>query len=111
MKNNQQKDIDTIFSQADSFEEVLQVKKEDKIIKDAVMKKLEYDVYIHPDLQKMIGEPTINNLLNYRIKQHFSKFLKEFISKAIINFNQNILQDSKLINLQLDIYVHFSHFF
>jgi len=111
MKNNQQKDMDTIFSQADSFEEVLQVKKEDKITKEVIMKKLEYDVYIHPDLQKMIGEPTINNLLNYRIKQHFSKFLKEFISKSIINFNQNILQDSKLINLQLDIYVHFAHFF
>ena len=111
IKISLQKDLEINSFKEETFDENTIVKKDNKVNKEVTIKKLENEVYIHSDLQKMICEATINNLFNYRTKQHFSKFLKEFISKAIINLNQYNMHDSKLINLQIDIFNHFANFF
>jgi hypothetical protein len=84
--------------------------KEEKVNKETNIKKIENDIFIHPDLQKMIPEATINNLINFRTKAHFLKFLKEFIAKTITTYSQNNVIDSKLMNF-VEIYNHFANFF
>jgi hypothetical protein len=115
VKQGVQKDMENTnyMSNDDSFENenlTQPVKKEDKVNKEINIKKIENDIFIHPDLQKMIPEATINNLINFRTKAHFLKFLKEFIAKTISTYSQNNVIDSKLMNF-VEIYSHFANFF
>ena len=86
------------------------LKKEEKVTKELNMKKIENDIFINPDLQKMITDSTINNLINFRTKAHFLKFLKDFIAKTMIMYSQNNVIESKLMNF-VEIYSHFANFY